>query len=106
LIARAKAKAKPPKPRKRKARASPVPVPSPVPAPTRARKAKPSPVFLAGVKAVRGGKLYDARFGKRMKGEGPVAEQSADAGLKNNRSESAPLKSLSPMIESRRRLTR
>lgn len=31
--------------------------------------------ILAGVKAVRGGKLYDARFGSRMKGEGPIAEQ-------------------------------
>lgn len=30
---------------------------------------------LSAIRDVRGGKLYDARFGTRMKGEGPYAEQ-------------------------------
>ena len=30
------------------------------------------------MRALRGGKLYDPRWGARMKGEGPFAEQVAD----------------------------
>jgi DNA repair photolyase len=50
---------------------------------------------LNRIKAMRGGKLYDAQFGKRMRGEGIFAEQIAamfevakrKAGFKNKRSE-------------------
>jgi DNA repair photolyase len=50
---------------------------------------------LNRIKAMRGGKLYDAQWGKRMRGEGIFAEQIAQmfevarrkAGIKNNRGE-------------------
>jgi DNA repair photolyase len=50
---------------------------------------------LNGIKAMRGGKLYDAQWGSRMRGEGVFAEQIAQlfevarrkAGFKNDRRE-------------------